>query len=204
MWQTLRVLALTVLVGCQSSLPLAPADTSDSQGFELASKKSSKVFTPTGTGSCFPITDDAYLTAAHVVSDTAAYLVTINGGCAWEIIFLEGLDAAVVVMMNPHGQEPWSIDPRFLEPAEDLYLSGWGAGRHWWSRGLATESQNRASISITFGDSGCPLMDADGDVVGLIVAVGVTAKHHAWFIPMRKIVAALPEDILEDIQPPRR
>jgi hypothetical protein len=160
----------------------------------------------TAQGSCAPITANAYLTAAHVV-DAARFAemglemvgVCVDGLKVAEIILLEGLDAAVLVMEAPHGKAPWRLDVRSIAPAEDVAVSGWGLGEHWWSRGLGTLDPRRLSIPIINGDSGGPVLDADGDIVGIMVARNPEAGHHTYIVPITDILAKFPEKMLQDL-----
>ena len=99
------------------------------------------------------------------------------------------LDAAILVYPDGHGLEPWQLDVRTIEAAEPVYASGWGVGLHWWSQGLGTMDPFRLSLTIAPGDSGCPVLDADMEVVGIVVARGVYANHHCWIVPITAIQA---------------
>lgn len=153
------------------------------------------VDTPTGTGTAWPIDEDDFLTAWHVVE--GAPHVHVNDLCIDEVIRIGETDLALLRVHGGHGYQPWSVDPRPLEPRERLLLSAWGAGLHWWTEGLAA-SPNRASISIAPGDSGGPLRDEDGYVRGIVVGIGWKAQHHAWLIPMETI---LQESTDQDLHP---
>lgn len=159
----------------------------------LADRQSVLVDSLTGTGSGFPVDRHRILTAWHVVEDAPAPgLVRVLGVSPSEIIHLGSLDAALLVFDEPHGLAPWPLDVRPTELAEPLYVSGWGGGVHWFSTGFGTADPYRASIPIAPGDSGCPLLDADLEVVGIIVARGYLANHHAFFVPITEIAPLLP------------
>ncbi len=165
------LLLLLLLTGCVSS-------------FDLADRMSVKVETPISTGTAWPLTDTSFVTAWHVVARWQPDKVTAAGLQVKSYLKIPGQDAVILWMEEPHGYTPFPIDVRELLPGERVYLSGWGVGLHWWSEGFATNDQNRLSLTIAPGDSGGPVMDADGEVIGIVVAVGVYAQHHAWIIPL--------------------
>lgn len=154
------------------------------------------------TGSASPITPNVYLTAAHVVENVQPQQVRVDGQTVQAIILLDGLDAALLVMATDHGHGAWPVDVRQLRPAEPVSVAGYGAGLFWWSQGLATDDPSRISVPVAPGDSGCPVLDADGDIVGIVVARGVLANHHTWIVPITAIVAALPAFVLADLEAP--
>jgi S1-C subfamily serine protease len=160
----------------------------------LTSRHSSLVETPRGTGSGFPISDTAFLTAWHVVEYTAVEDIVVGGWNVIEVIRLEGLDAALLVT-GLHGQTPWPLANRAPRPGERVFKSGYGAGQHWWTEGIATEDPRRVAIDIFPGDSGCPLFDADGKVLGIVVMIGMSRRdhilHHCYIVPMTAILPVL-------------
>jgi hypothetical protein len=119
----------------------------------------------------------------------------VDGAQCAGIIYLKDIDAALLVMMEPHGKQPWRLDNRAVEPCEEIAVSGWGLDTHSWSKGLGTNYPDRLSITIIFGDSGCPVLDAQGDVLGLICALDRRAAHHAHFVPITAILPLLPESV---------
>lgn len=168
----LTCLLLTLAASCCSVGPL-----------DLSTRQSVLVDSPTSTGSGFPFTEDSYLTAWHVVMYWTPESITVDGVAVESFTHIAGQDAVILHMAEPHGYTPWPLDVRELLPGERVYLSGWGVGVHWWSEGFATNDRDRLSLNVAPGDSGGPVMDADGDVVGIVVRRG-NANHHCWFIPL--------------------
>jgi hypothetical protein len=179
-----------MLFGLQACAHKAPALRD-----QVSAKVEVRTIFGTASGSAVPITDQIYLTCAHVVQGMDALSVFVDDAQCAGIIYLKDIDAALLVMMEPHGKKPWRLDNRAVEPCEDVAVSGWGLGRHTWSKGLGTQEARRLSITIIFGDSGCPVLDADGDVVGIICAIDRRAVHHAFFVPMTEILPLLPESV---------
>lgn len=172
----MRILLLILLLAGCSSPDLRP---------------SHRVTTFFTQGTAWPIDEDDFLTAWHVVNGAPS--VTVNGQVIDQVIRLGGTDLALLRVEGGHGYQPWPVDPRPLVPRERLLLSGWGAGLHWWTEGLAA-SPDRASLDIAPGDSGGPVRDCYGYVRAVVVARGNFADHHAWLIPMEIILEALPRD----------
>jgi len=167
------------------------------------------VNTPFGLGSGFPITDDSWLTAWHVVDGVAAEFITVDGWVVLEVIRLDELDAAVLVT-GLHGEKPWPLANRAPRPGERVFKSGYGQGQHWWTEGIGTEDPHRVAIDIFPGDSGGPVFNMDGEVLGIIVTVGITGGygprdhilHHCGIVPMSEIMPVLPTAEPEAIELP--
>tara|TARA_R110000764_G_scaffold36736_1_gene81944 strand:- start:15275 stop:15859 length:585 start_codon:yes stop_codon:yes gene_type:complete len=180
------VLAILALSACQSTQPLTIQQ-------QLQAHVALFVDTWTGSGSGFPMSETEVITAWHVVSDVPPEAITINGLHPITSERLGELDAALLTFAEPHGFGVWQLDVRLVEPAEAVWSSGWGAGMFWWSEGLGTLDPHNLSLTIAPGDSGCPVLDADGEVVGIVVARGVYADHHCWIVPITEIAQALEE-----------
>ncbi len=185
------ILCTALIVGsCVTILPIESL---------LVSRHAALVDTPSGTGSAFPISDDAYLTAWHVVEGEDAEDITVDGWGVSEVLRLAGLDAALL-FTGIHGLQPWPLGNRGPRPGQPLWKSGYGQGFHWWTAGFGTEDSNRVSLDIWSGDSGGPVFDARGEVLGIIVSMGMTREgdavsHHAWIVTIDRILSALPEDL---------
>jgi len=171
----------------------------------LNSRHAALVETPFSMGTGFPITDEAWLTAWHVVEGWDAEDVTIAGFAVLEIKRCGDLDTCVLITAL-HGRTPWPLADRLARAGERVYKSGYGQGLHWWSEGLATEDGERISLDMFPGDSGGPVFDARGDVLAIIVAVGMsrsgTIEHHCWVVPMVAILDAMPEGVMEGADEP--
>ena len=192
------------LIFCALILGSCVATPSHPEEALLNSRHAAFVETPVGTGSGFPITATAYLTAWHVVEGWDAEFVMVDGNQVLEVIRVGDLDACVLVTA-PHGREPWPLADRAPRPGERVYKSGYGQGLHWWTEGIATEDRERVAIDIFPGDSGGPLFSEDGEVVAIVVAVGTSRMgailHHCWVVPMDDILAQMPPGVLDAPEP---
>tara|TARA_R110002167_G_scaffold93122_2_gene249803 strand:- start:3554 stop:4129 length:576 start_codon:yes stop_codon:yes gene_type:complete len=182
------LLVSLALSACSSVPPVPEPPTLQAQ---LASRVAVKVETWSGTGSGFPLSTTEILTAWHVVEGTIPEGITVNGQHPSAVILLGALDACVLRFDAPHGLVPWALDVRAVEPAEPVYASGWGVGLHWWSAGLGTLEPHRLSLTIAPGDSGCPVLDSDMEVIGIVVARGMLGAHHCFIVPITDIQAEL-------------
>lgn len=159
----------------------------------LVNHKSVKIDTVEGSGSGFAINEYQVVTAWHVVTSrwsgapmdpTFIHLHDMDGATPSSIQQLGDLDAALLTFPIPHGLPIWQLDNRQIQEAEPIYISGWGVGVHWWSRGLGTADSDRVSLPVAPGDSGSPVFDARGAVVGILVAKGTQGNHHAFIVPI--------------------
>lgn len=167
---------LTIVLACSSP------QVSEQQF--LVNHQSVKIDTATGSGSGFAISPTEVITAWHVVSVDHVHLVDMEGPTPSSIQRLGDLDVALLTFDTPHGLKIWQLSNRTITPAEPIYISGWGMGVHWWSRGFGTTDPNRLSLDIAPGDSGSPVFDSTGAVVGILVARGIHGNHHAIIVPI--------------------
>lgn len=203
----MRILVALLIASTAACSALHPADPKlgemKSAFVELNYLDAAGIEQPYASGSAAPITADTYLTAAHVVEAPfwmESPVVRVNGSAVDYVTLLGDLDAALLVMLQPHGEQVWRADNRVLEPAEEVSISGWGYGAHWWSRGFATVDSDRLSITVAPGDSGCPVMDADMDIVGIIVAKDRRVGHHTYIVPITAIIAEIPMKVIAEMR----
>jgi len=151
-----------------------------------------------GSGTAQPVGPDLFLTAYHVVEmdewlTVDQVTISIDGLVVVEIIRVGELDAALLRVAEPHGLPVWPLDARAIVPGEELTLTGWGYGTHRFSRHLGCVDPGCSSGQIAPGDSGGALLDSDGDIVAIGVAVDTRrfADHHAYIVSAVDIRLAL-------------
>lgn len=198
--KNLLLVAPLALLGCAS----APSEA----GLNLEERVSSlvEVYLDDNlycTGSAAPIADGIYLTAWHVIDVVEAewaevyeVSIKIDGFSSIDTMHLGDLDAGLVFMDVPADQEfpaAWPISLRELSVGDEVLVSGWGLGSFWMTEGRSTGDEERLSVPVSPGDSGCPYFREDvGAILGIIVAKDTRAPNHTYVVPMSQIWAELP------------
>lgn len=137
------------------------------------------------------------LTAKHVVEPPSNYRAECNG-----VALEDGrvaashptLDASLVRFTSDAPVGTVAVRTSSLFVGERLWVAGYGGGRFWISTGLAA-AHNRASVPTFNGDSGGAILDRNGDLVGIVSAIGAydvpwsydphMVHHHCLFVPTR-------------------
>ncbi|MBT5112604.1 MAG: trypsin-like peptidase domain-containing protein [Rhodospirillales bacterium] len=159
-----------------------------------------------GHGSGFFISNDGYmLTNAHVVGDSKKVGVVLNNGIevpARVIRKLKSRDIALI-KVGLHVPNPLPIRHKPLTRLEQVYAIGTPIeeGLHSTiSKGIVSGFRNfngkkfiQSDTSISPGNSGGPLVDQNGNVVGVSVLKVVTpgAEGLGLFIPISNALSAL-------------
>lgn len=159
-----------------------------------------------GTGSGFFISQDGYLlTNQHVVNNTKFVKVKLPTGreLVGEVMRIDKARDVALVKTEPIAVQP--IVLRSSEPniGEDVYVLGSPLGDKFNStltrgiisgyRTLEEKRYLQSDVAILPGNSGGPLMDAKGSVIGITVA-GLGAKGLAgmnFFIPINDALTKL-------------
>jgi serine protease Do len=162
-----------------------------------------------GSGSGFIIdASGLVLTNHHVVVGADRITVTLADGRALRADIV-GTDPALdVALLRIHGREPFPVAP--LGDSSSLRVGQWVCaignplgvyahsvtvgvvsflGRKLFEQGLAGYIQTDAAIS--FGNSGGPLIDAHGDVVGITTAINAQAMNIGFAIPISQVTSVL-------------
>tara|TARA_R110002153_G_C13300463_1_gene495639 strand:+ start:1258 stop:1809 length:552 start_codon:yes stop_codon:yes gene_type:complete len=155
----------------------------------LTAHRSSLVVTPKGSGTGFAISETEVMTAWHVIQSATSLRVDGRPASSWKQI--GNHDAGIITFEQPHGLTVWKLRNHDATAAERVYLSGWGVGKHWWSSGIATGDADRLSCPICPGDSGAPIYDRTGAVVGIAVSRGRYAEHHCGIVPISRLLPAI-------------
>ena len=164
-----------------------------------------------GSGSGFIIDPSGYvLTNHHVISGADRVTVTLSDGRIFRADVV-GVDPAIdVALLRVHSKGPLPAAP--LGNSEALRVGEWVCaignplgvythsvtvgvisflGRKLFDSGLDAYIQTDAAIS--FGNSGGPLINARGQVVGITTAISAQASNIGFAVPISQVVAVLPQ-----------
>ena len=163
-------------------------------------------------GSSFVIDDGLMMTNAHVVAGASEVRVTFPDGSRHEatvVIFDPDRDLAVLAVDNVMARPlPIATDPSSSEGAVVGYPGGQrsprvaaarfereinAAGRDIYGGSAATRQVRVLSANLERGDSGSPVVDRDGSVVGTVFAVSPDQPQVAYALhpdEMRQVLTA--------------
>jgi S1-C subfamily serine protease len=159
-----------------------------------------------GHGSGFFISQDGYLlTNAHVVSDATNISVILNNGLEVPGVvlrFVKSRDIALI-KVNLRIPKALSIRTKPAEKLEEIYVVGTPikeslsstitAGIISGKRKIGDKSFIQADAPVSPGNSGGPLLDRYGNVLGISVAkiVSKGSEGLSLFIPINEAIEAL-------------
>jgi serine protease Do len=164
-----------------------------------------------GSGSGFIIDASGFiLTNHHVVADADRVTVTLGDGRSFRADVI-GVDPAIdVALLKIHAPDALPVAP--LGDSASLRVGEWVCaignplgvyvhsvtvgvvsflGRKLFDPSLDAYIQTDAAIS--FGNSGGPLINARGQVVGITTAISAQASNIGFAIPINQVVAILPQ-----------
>ena len=163
-----------------------------------------------GSGSGFIIDSAGYiLTNYHVIEGADRLTVTLGDGRAFRATVV-GIDPAIdVALLRIPAREPLPVAP--LGRSETLQVGEWVCaignplgyvhsvtvgvvsflGRKVFDKSLDALIQTDAAI--TFGNSGGPVINSRGEVVGMATAISTVASNIGFAIPIDQIVGVLPQ-----------
>ena len=163
-----------------------------------------------GSGSGFIIDQAGYiLTNFHVVEGADRITITLGDGRVFKAE-LVGVDPAIdVALLHIAGTGPLPVAP--LGDSDTLRVGEWVCaignplgyvhsvtvgvvsflGRKLFDQSLDAFIQTDAAIS--FGNSGGPLINSRGQVVGMTTAISAQASNIGFAIPIGQVVAILPQ-----------
>lgn len=159
-------------------------------------------------GSGFVVGSNLVATNAHVVAGIADPMVMDANGThhATAIWFDPDLDFAVLRVSNLAGQ-PLHFDVNSVDhgtPAGVLGYPGGGAfqadmaaildeisakGRNIYNQGRTVRDIYSIQATVVPGNSGGPLVNTDGDVIGVIFATSTTYDHVGYALSLQKVVS---------------
>jgi len=162
-----------------------------------------------GTGTAFYIGDDEFLTAAHVVRGATVVGIVIDGRRVdADVVGAEPASDVAILRASIDGLEPLRFgDADDLKPGQSLAVAGFprfvsddpAVTSGLLSKvledpdlGYGTYLQTDASVNP--GNSGGPMFDACGAVVGMVVqkAVGPDIEGISWALAENTLQSALP------------
>lgn len=163
-----------------------------------------------GSGSGFVIDPNGFiLTNYHVIEGADRVTVTLSSGRGYRATVV-GIDPAIdVALLKILSDEPLAVAP--LGRSDALRVGQWVCaignplgyvhsvtvgvvsfiGRKIFDQSLDALIQTDAAI--TFGNSGGPLINDRGEVVGMTTAVSALASNIGFAIPIDQIVEILPQ-----------
>jgi len=164
-----------------------------------------------GSGSGFIIDSSGFiLTNQHVIADADRVTVTLSDGRVFRAE-VAGTDPAIdVALLRVRASDPLPVAP--LGNSDTLRVGEWVSaignplgvyvhsvtvgvvsflGRKLSDQSLDSYIQTDAAISV--GNSGGPLINARGEVVGITTALSTQASNIGFAIPISQVVAILPQ-----------
>src|SRR5262245_6350612 len=163
-----------------------------------------------GSGSGFVIDPSGLiLTNYHVIDDATRVTVTLRDGRIFKATIVSVDPAIDVALLKVHAKDPLPAAP--LGRSDALRVGEWVCaignplgyvhsvtvgvvsflGRKVFDPSLDALIQTDAAI--TFGNSGGPLINAHGQVVGITAAISGQAANIGFAVPIDQVVAVLPQ-----------
>jgi serine protease Do len=164
-----------------------------------------------GSGSGFIIDASGFiLTNHHVVAGADRVTVTLSDGRAYRADIVGSDPVIDVALLQVHADGPLPVAP--LGDSEQLRVGEWVCaignplgiyvhsvtvgvvsflGRKLFDHALDNYIQTDAAISV--GNSGGPLINARGEVVGITTAINSQAANIGFAIPIAQVIDILPQ-----------
>lgn len=188
--------APVILAGAASARPRPPPKSTDGVV---------AIFNAKGMGSGFLVSNDGLvLTNAHVVGRDSVVKVRWPDGAEAQarVLRLDSKVDVALVQVEARGRRPLPLKPRLPEPGDTVFAIGTPLEidlQGTLSRGIVSAIRNRdgevliqSDVSIAHGNSGGPLLDEKGNVVGMTVSgLENTTANLNFFIPVDVILKAL-------------
>ena len=159
------------------------------------------------------------VTNAHTVNKATGIQIMLHDNTvvpAKIVRFINNIDLAILQIQSPSPLQAVVIaDSDELKLRDEIitvgnssllkqsitagHITGLGTSRSLEHQGIHRTDLIHTSINLYEGDSGGPLFDRKGQLVGLIVAKETTADHSSFAIPSNKIMPYL-VDYLQEVQ----
>jgi len=172
--KTWTLLVASFFAGCLASVSLGQSKTYEPQTIAKSiCRISFEGYTTTpgsstcSAGSCTVIDSSLVLTAAHVVGQSVATVDCAGEKIRGKVIALDLYrDWALVRLEKSIDVKPRSIRQAKLSEGETVFAIGYGGQGYGYTRGRFTKGVLRGRA--VSGDSGGPICDAQGKLVGVI------------------------------------
>jgi serine protease Do len=165
------------------------------------------VFAADGSGSGFLVSNDGYLITNHHVVGASKYvkLKWADGSeTLGEVIRSDTRRDVALVKADAHGRAPLDLRPGAVEQGEAVFAIGSPLGeaqQNTMTKGIVSATRMRdglpyiqSDVAVTHGDSGGPLLDEKGRVIGITVSGLAPAGSPIglnFFIPIDDALRAL-------------
>ena len=156
------------------------------------------ITTPDGNGAGFLLQDGTVITAAHVVDgfDTVELTASLPSQefTRGSVVYSDlEKDIAVIKPQIPLSGTPLKFSETDLAVGDLVFASGSPIGSAVVSRGTVLEILNeyglvQAEIPIEFGNSGGPLVDQEGFLVGMVVSKAANVPNMAFAVPLSELI----------------
>lgn len=186
------MIAQLLAAGMLSVAPVAAPAT-----LETAVRRVATVTIPGSVGTAFPISTTELLTAHHVVGDSRKVVVEIDGRTLRGSVGSSSATLDIAVVTVDAGQLPSPLALRSAPPriGETVFAAGAGAGGFGVTRGIVSGFRPgpgsaqlvQTDAAVNPGNSGGPLLDEGGEVVGLVVSKVDGAEGVALAVPVSAI-----------------
>jgi hypothetical protein len=187
---------------------VAPIQVNSSNSGELDLVESSSsvvtIFAGTGSGSGFVLSDDGYiLTNQHVVGDSENVRVKFPSGLEFnaDVISKNRLLDVAIVKCPKSVFKSLNVNLKLPPLGANLYAMGSPLGEEYEqtiSKGIVsgfrkTDGVNyiQSDVAINPGNSGGPIIDENGNVIGLAVAKVMGAEGISFIIPIKDALKGL-------------
>ena len=164
-------------------------------------------------GSGFFINDDStVVTNYHVIENANTAIITLNNKKKYSVEKIIGFDQSrdiAILKTSPTQASPLKISSSQIKTGEKVYSIGTASGLSGSlsegiistaEREISGQSYIQTTVSVTHGNSGCPLINEYGNVIGIVSGgIGEGALELNFAIPITAINHISTNNILTQI-----
>ncbi|MBT5185272.1 MAG: trypsin-like serine protease, partial [Kordiimonadaceae bacterium] len=180
-------------------------DTSDPRPLDTLERSVIGIKTTSSTGSGFIISSSGYiLTNNHVVDGYDKVSIVFSNGVEAEGTVIRSAPARDVALIKIplNNLSQLSLNKQLPKVGSQAYAMGAPKGLEFQgtlSSGIISAIRNNANghpliqsdTNITFGNSGGPMFDSNGHVIGISVSISKIVDFANYFIPIESALATL-------------